>query len=243
MFSGEITNKSGKVIAQWLFTDRHAGLSSAPFDSLNLATHVGDAPLAVAANRSIAADQLSVPASDVTWPGLVHGTDIGVITQPLSLFPNVDILVTAKSKRVLATLGADCVPLIAVDPEAQVTLTAHIGWRGAADSIHESIAQAITSQGGKLSQTQVMMGPAICGHCYEVDEQRFLEVTSVLSEAGIMRSESSYGVDIRKGLAAKLRSMGMKVSVVDVCTFESSDYFSHRRDGQTGRQAGLVVLK
>lgn len=243
MSSGEITNRSGKVVAQWLFSDRLGGLSVSPFDSLNVATHVGDAPLAVAANRGVVAQQLSIQSNSITWPGLVHGTDIGVITEPLSLFPNVDILVTSKPKRALATLGADCVPLLAVEPEAGVALSAHVGWRGAADSIHESITAAIVSSGGKLSSTQVILGPAICGNCYTVDDQRFADVTAVMPAAGVIRSDESKGIDLRIGLRESLRALGMKVSVVDVCTYESSSHFSHRRDGQTGRQVGVVVLK
>lgn len=243
MSSGEITNRSGKVVAHWIFSDRSGGLSVAPFDSLNVATHVGDAPLAVAANRGIVAAKLSIQANAITWPGLVHGTDIGVITEPLSLFPNVDILVTSKSKRALATLGADCVPLLAVDPESGVALAAHIGWRGAADSIHESITTAIVSSGGKLSNTQVILGPAICGDCYTVDEERFDAVTSVLPASGVIREDGTKGIDLRIGLRESLRALGMKVSTVDVCTFESPLHFSHRRDGQTGRQVAIVVLK
>ena len=242
MSHGEVTNKSGKTVARWMFSNRQGGFSAPPYDSLNVASHVGDAPLAVASNRAILAQQLRVESRDITWPGLVHGTDVGVINSPLSLFPNVDVLVTSTSKRVLATMGGDCVPLLAVDPESKVALSAHIGWKGAADSIHKAIISALESAGGKSKFTNIFLGPAICGLCYVVEQERFDLVTAELPEAGVELADGRLGLDLRLGIQAALRAAGMKVNQIDGCTAESPDLFSYRRDGVTGRQAGLVVL-
>ena len=242
MSHGEVTSKVGKTVARWIFSNRQGGFSHSPFDSLNVASHVGDAPLAVAANRAKLAELLKVQPKDITWPGLVHGTDIGLITSPLSLFPDVDVLVTSTSKRALATMGGDCVPLLAVDPESKVALSAHIGWKGAADSIHEAIISALESAGGKPKFTNVFLGPAICGMCYVVEQDRFDLVTAQLPEAGVKLSDGRLGLDLRLGLQAALRAAGMRVNQIDGCTAESPDLYSFRRDGVTGRQAGLVVL-
>jgi len=242
VISGDIVNKKGITVARWLFSARAGGMSADPYTSLNVASHVGDAAIAVAANRSILSQALGVETKHITWPGLVHGTDVGVITDALSVFPDVDVLVTSHTKRALATLGADCVPLLAVDPEAGIALSAHIGWRGAADGIDEAISQAITAAGGSLNNTQVLLGPAICGSCYKVDSQRYENVIATLSEAGSMSPDGTWGLDIRRGLHQSFQSRGMHVSNVGGCTAESDEWFSYRRDGVTGRQAGLVVL-
>ncbi|MEY3696630.1 MAG: hypothetical protein RJA41_280, partial [Actinomycetota bacterium] len=113
--SGFFLNANNQQVAKWAFSDREGGKSGAPYESLNLATHVGDNSLAVAFNRSLVMQEFGF--SDATWPGPVHGTDIGLVEKSTGLFPDVDGLITKRKETVLTTLGADCVPLIAVDVE------------------------------------------------------------------------------------------------------------------------------
>ena len=233
--SGNFLNSNAEIVAAWAFTDRNGGNSLAPYDSLNMATHVGDSALAVAFNREKALSEFG--HKDATWPGPVHGTDVGFVEKSAGLFPDVDALITKRRGNVLATMGADCVPLLACDTENKIVLSAHIGWKGAANSFHKSIVDAITELGGNLSSTQVLLGPAICGNCYKVDESRIEAVSKVLPAAAV-----AGGVDIRNGLKNILSNTVKSVEIVGDCTFESQKLFSHRRDGVTGRQAGFVVL-
>lgn len=240
MQNGVIVDSLGAEVARWLFTDRSGGFSGAPFDTLNLAMHVGDAPIAVAANRGILADALGVPADRVVYPGLIHSVSVGVVDEPVGLFPDVDVLLTSKRKIALATLGADCVPMVVVDPQRRLALTAHVGWRGAADGIIEAINSALVSAGGGLKGAHALLGPSICGNCYRVDAERREHVLAALPHAG---ERSAEGVDLRDGLAARLRDLGAKVQSIGGCTAEDATLFSHRRDGVTGRQAAAVVLR
>ncbi len=233
--SGFFLNANNQQVAKWAFSDREGGKSGAPYDSLNLATHVGDNSLAVAFNRSLVLQEFGF--TDATWPGPVHGTDIGLVEKSTGLFPDVDGLITKRKETVLTTLGADCVPLIAVEVENKIALTAHIGWRGAASEIHNSITDAIENLGGNLKFTQILLGPAICGDCYKVDAERIEEVCRVLPHAKI-----NDGLDLRLGLKNIFKSKVQSVEMVGECTFETSQLYSHRRDGVTGRQAGFVVL-
>jgi YfiH family protein len=233
--SGSFLNSKGESVADWAFTDRSGGNSLAPFDSLNLATHVGDSPLAVAFNREKVLSEFG--HKDVTWLGPVHGTDVGFVEKSAGLFPDVDALITKRRGNVLATMGADCVPLLACDTENKIVLSAHIGWKGAANSIHENLLDAIKELGGNPASTQVLLGPAICGSCYKVDESRIAAVARVLPAAAV-----DGGVDLRFGLKNVLANKVKSVEVVGDCTFELPTLFSHRRDGVTGRQAGFVVL-
>jgi YfiH family protein len=235
--SGTISNAAGDVVARWIFTDRHDGYGHEPYDTCNLASHVGDAQLAVAANRSKFAEWLGT--DKITWPGLVHSTDVGVVDSDISLFPNVDVLMTTRKRHGLATMGADCVPLVAVETNKRIALTAHVGWRGAADDIIDSIKEALTELGGDVRHLHVLLGPSICGNCYQCDADRIQSVCSVLPEA---KSDDGDGIDIRKGLAAAFKRLGCTVELVGGCTAEDARYFSHRRDGVTGRQGAGVVL-
>ncbi len=233
--TGFFKNSSGIEVAKWAFSNRLDGKSAPPFDSLNLATHVGDSSIAVAFNRSAALEEFGY--KDATWPGPVHGTDIGMVEKTSGLFPDVDGLITKRRTAVLATMGADCASLIAVDVENKIALTAHIGWKGAANEIHLSIIQAIEESGGNLKNVRMVLGPAICGNCYKVDADRIEQVSKVLPAA-----RCDLGIDIRLGLQAIFRPLVQSLELVGDCTFESADLFSHRRDGKTGRQAGFVVL-
>lgn len=239
MHSGVIADGTGTAIARWVISNRHGGFSVPPYDSLNLASHVGDAPLAVAANRGVLAAALGVPDERMVYPGLVHSTDVGVVDGPLGLFPNVDILVTSRRSIGLVTLGADCVPVLLVEPVARIALTAHVGWRGAADGIAEAIFTAVKQAGGDIARSVAVFGPSICGRCYAVDEQRRAAVMSVLPTSG---DTSPTGLDIAAGLADAMQEAGVTVSTVGSCTYEDPAWFSHRRDGITGRQAAAVVL-
>ena len=239
MLSGVIADGTGTSIARWVVSNREGGFSHPPYDSLNLASHVGDAPVAVAANRGVLAAALGVPDDRMVYPGITHSTDVGVVDGPVGLFPNVDILVTSRRSIGLVTMGADCVPALLVEPSARIALTAHIGWRGASDGIVEAICTAVEHAGGDISKVVAVFGPSICGRCYVVDEERRTAVLSTLPESGDV---SAPGVDIAAGLAAALADRGVSVSTVGSCTYEDKSWFSHRRDGVTGRQAAAVVL-
>jgi polyphenol oxidase len=237
MFQAEVANRAGKKVARLAFSHRFGGKSSAPFNELNLATHVGDSAIAVAVNRSIFADEFNVPADRITWPGLTHSADVGLVESRVSNFPNVDILMTKLQKQALATLAADCVQLVAVDAESLVVLTAHIGWQGAVAGALESLLDALKQAGSKLNDVEVWLGPAICGSCYQVPAERIAAVQAMLPDAIV-----DGGLDLRIGIQKRLKELQIKVNLVGGCNSCDSDYFSYRRDGQTGRQGALVML-
>jgi copper oxidase (laccase) domain-containing protein len=87
------------------------------------------------------------------------------------------------------------------------------------------------------------IGPAICGICYEVSADVHQEVISQFPLADSRTSSGSLALDLSKALAGELQSAGISLDMKNVkCTVEDSDLFSYRRDGVTGRQAGLVSL-
>src|SRR5688572_12186145 len=95
------------------FTDREGGVSDAPYDSLNLADHVGDTAESVAANRETVATRAG---ASVTFMNPEHGASVVHITGPGATAPPADILITTVPGVALATLAADCVPILVHDP-------------------------------------------------------------------------------------------------------------------------------
>lgn len=235
MLTGQLA--VGARVARWWFTDRMGGCSLPPFDGRNLAAHVGDDITAVRRNRDELEARLAVGA--LSWMGPVHGTAVHFLTGPAVLTPNVDALATTHSRQPLVTLGADCVPLLLVADD--LVMAAHIGWRGFVDGMTESLLRVLTDHGAAVERATVLLGPAICGDCYAVPPER-ADAIAAVSAAAIRRARNGDpGADIRDGLIAQWTEHGAAVHRIGPCTFEDMHYFSHRRDGVTGRQAGVIV--
>lgn len=227
----------GERTARWAFTDRRGGVSRQPYDKLNLAGHVGDDALAVRANR-VTLEQVFA-AGSLSWMGPVHGTDLATLDEPVALTPNVDALATIHARTPLVALGADCVPLLVA--AGDLVIAAHIGWQGFADGMTDVLVSALHDRGIDVATAQVLLGPAICGACYGIPDDR-AERIAARSAAAITRARSGdVGADIRVGLAAEWRTFGAAVSVIGPCTYEHAGYFSHRREGVTGRQGGVIA--
>ncbi|WP_029137884.1 peptidoglycan editing factor PgeF [Nakamurella lactea] len=225
-----------------IVTTRSGGVSEAPFDSFNLGGGVGDDPVAVEANRARLAAAAGLPTGRIVWMQQVHGTRVVPVDGPGPL-PGTDGIVTTRRDLALAVLVADCVPILAVDPVAGVIGAAHAGRRGAADGIGLELLTAMTEAGADPAGLQVLLGPAICGRCYEVPADLQAQVEATLPGSACETADGTSGVDLRAGLAAQFAAAGAETVLIDQrCTREDPDLFSHRRSGRTGRQAGLIWM-
>lgn len=225
-------------------TDRRGGRSRSPYDSFNLGDHVGDDPADVAANRSRVARELEVPEDRVVWMNQVHGTGVAVVDGPQAgPVPGTDALVTATPGLVLCVLVADCVPVLLADPVAGVVAAVHAGREGVRQGVVPASLSAMASLGARARHVSALLGPAVCGDCYEVPAQMQADVARVTPAAAMRTRQGTAGLDLRAGIAETLRKAGIPEVVQDPrCTVEDPTLFSHRRDGVTGRQAGLVWL-
>jgi copper oxidase (laccase) domain-containing protein len=101
----------------------------------------------------------------------------------------------------------------------------------------------MASLGARARNVTALLGPAVCGECYEVPEAMQADVARVAPAAAVRTRRGTPGLDLRAGLDERLRAAGIPEVVHDPrCTMEDPTLFSHRRDGTTGRQAGLVWL-
>ena len=223
-----------------LITDRRGGSSRSPWDSLNLADHVGDDPSAVAENRGRVAAALRV--ADVAVVHADHGRTVQRVERQGTADPG-DILVTTRPGLGLLVLAADCVPAVLVAPGIGALAVVHSGWRGVSLDAAGAAVAALVDLGANPSGILARLGPSICPGCYEVSDQVRAEVAASAPPAAAQSAAGTAAVDLAAGVVWQLRRRGVENIAVDRrCTFESEDLFSYRRDGRTGRHGVLAVL-
>lgn len=231
--------------AHFAFTDRWGGVSAAPYDRLNLGGAVGDEPAAVAANRELAAKSLGLPPDRVVWMNQVHGREVAVVEEPWgpAEVPAVDAVVTARQGLALAVLTADCTPVLLADPEAGVAGAAHAGRPGLLAGVVDAVVDAMRSLGAEPGRISAHLGPAVCGRCYEVPAAMREEAAGAIPETRATTSWGTPAIDIGAGVRARLSALGVAdITTSPVCTLESPEHFSYRREKTTGRLASYVWL-
>ncbi|MFE0178722.1 peptidoglycan editing factor PgeF [Streptomyces sp. NPDC059002] len=232
--------------AHFAFTDRWGGVSAVPYEELNLGGAVGDDPEAVRTNRTLAAKSLGIDPVRVVWMNQVHGPDVVVVDGPWGSdaeIPAVDAVVTARRGLALAVLTADCTPVLLADPVAKVAAAAHAGRPGMVAGVVPAAVGAMVELGADPGRIIARTGPAVCGRCYEVPEEMRAEVAAVEPAAYAETSWGTPAVDVTAGVHAQLERLGVRDREQSpVCTLESGDHFSYRRDRTTGRLAGYVWL-
>lgn len=231
--------------AAWFITGRHGGFSPPPFDSCNLALHVGDDPATVLRNRSHV--QAQIGATAMAWMVAEHGDAVvRVDAQPSREIDPGDVLITDQSGIGLAALAADCVPVAFANPHG--VAVAHVGWRGLVAGTVTTAVRAVAALGP--GDIDVVVGPAVCAACYPVPEERCAQVREACSgsvaEAALQRAGH---LDVRAGVLAELHAISgewatiASIAVHGGCTAEDREYYSYRRDGRTGRHAMIVVMR
>ncbi|WP_079036672.1 peptidoglycan editing factor PgeF [Streptomyces silaceus] len=232
--------------AHFAFTDRWGGVSAVPYEELNLGGAVGDDPEAVRTNRTLAATSLGIDPARVVWMNQVHGRDVAVVDGPWGSdadIPSVDAVVTARRGLALAVLTADCTPVLLADPVAKVAAAAHAGRPGMVAGVVPAAVEAMVALGADPARIVARTGPAVCGRCYEVPEAMRADVAAVEPTAHAETSWGTPAVDVTAGVHAQLDRLRVRDREQSpVCTLESGDHFSYRRDRTTGRLAGYVWL-
>jgi YfiH family protein len=217
------------------FTDRSGGISQGAFATFNLGEHVSDDAADVQANRAILASKFG----PVQYMNQVHGSRIVIIESVTEEAPTADALVTGIAGVTLAVMVADCIPLLLTSSEAVAAV--HVGRRGLLNGVAFRTVELMREMGAR--EIRAVLGPAICGRCYEVSQDVHDEVVARHPLASAQTPAGTPALDLPKALKASLAADGISnICDVQICTVESADHFSYRRDGLTGRQVGLVSL-
>jgi len=230
------------------FLGREGGVSTGPYESLNLSYWVGDDSAHVDENwrrlREIVVD------APIARCHQVHGKNVRVVTRAnIAEKPDGDGMVTAEKEVLLAVASADCVPILMVDAACEIVGAIHAGWRGVIAGIAEEGVRAMDSLGAKPCDLRAALGPSIGQCCFEVDEElahRFArEVAGSEQHSRPGRLGKSH-LDLRAIVTDQLIRAGLpRESIINVgpCTKCANDrFFSRRADGSSGLQLSFIGL-
>jgi len=223
-------------------TTRAGGVSRGPYDTFNLAMHVGDDPAMVHENRARLRAALALPV-EPTWLKQVHGVVVVDAAQS-GREPEADGAFATQPGAVCAVLTADCLPVLLCNREGTKVAALHAGWRGLAGGVIEAGVKALGVPGNELL---AWLGPAIGPASFEVGLEvhaAFEQHNTQAAQAFRAAREGKYLADIY--LLARQRLQHLGVAAVyggGFCTVtERTRFFSYRRDGATGRMATLIWL-
>ncbi|MCF7500484.1 peptidoglycan editing factor PgeF [Pseudoalteromonas sp. L1] len=223
-----------------LSTTRKGGVSVAPFDSFNVGLHVGDDEQAVLANRELLTNQLPNPA---VWLNQIHSSDVVVIDEDsdLNQVRSADALYTRLAKQPLAIMTADCLPVLLSSTSGDEIAAIHGGWRGLAQGI---LANTLTHFKALPNDIIAWFGPAIGPSEFEVGQEVkacFCELNANHQHAFTPRGDK-YLADIYLLARQQLAQLGVvNIFGGEYCTVsDKSQFYSYRRDGETGRMASLI---
>jgi YfiH family protein len=223
-------------------TTRTGGVSHTPYDSFNLAAHVGDDPAAVRENRARLRTALALPAEPL-WLKQVHGVAVVDVARA-GAEAEADGAFATQPSAVCAVLTADCLPVLLCNREGTKVAALHAGWRGLAGGVIEAGVKAL---GVPWDGLLVWLGPAIGPQAFEVGVEvraAFVQHDAQAAQAFRAVRDGKYQADIY--LLARQRLACLGVAAVyggGFCTVtERARFFSYRRDGATGRMASLIWL-
>lgn len=231
------------------FTTRTGGVSRSPFASLNLGRGVGDDPTALAKNRLTVLHALGLDRRRAVEAQQVHGSAVAVVTATDGdrIIDGVDGLVTADPTVVIAVHAADCVPILLADPAQGVVAAIHAGWRGIVAGVLVEAVGVMSQLTGSANELLAAIGPAIGPCCYEVDAPVIdrLQRWPWWQDVVTTNARGRWQLDLRASAHRQLAAAGLRpehIEILALCTKCRTDlFFSYRRDGTTGRMAGLIA--
>jgi len=221
------------------FTSRVGGTSAGDHASLNLAFHSGDDAHGVSANRDLLQSHLG---GELAWMAQVHGAkvararDARLGKRGYLGVGEADAIVV-ESGESAAVMVADCVPLILVAADGSRGAAVHVGRAG----FDLAIARAVVEE---LDRTDMIafLGPSICGQCYEVGEALAKQIDARWPGTAVPTRWGTAGLDIAGGLERQLRDLGVRnIHRSQLCTYESEEYYSHRRATHEGKETGRFI--
>ena len=222
-------------------TTRRGGISQPPYDSLNLAAHVGDKDKNVVHNRQLMINELKLPA-EPAWLEQQHGRDI--VDAAAYKKRRADGAYTNITRLVCVVLTADCLPLLICDRDGDEIAAIHIGWRGYTKNI---ITAAIKTFRQHPENLLAWIGPCICAKHYEVGKevrQACMSVSTASANAFTPSRKDHWFADIQLLVRLQLQEQGLdNIFGGQYCTYRDKDlFYSYRRDRVTGRTASMIWM-
>lgn len=217
-----------------------------PYSELNVKSddNTPDDPQRVANNRKKIIESVGLDGEQAVFlRSLPHGNTIfeAHTIDAGHEIDGYDSIVTADP----ITIGlsvADCVPVLMYDPKTNTVAAVHAGWRGTrAQVVAETIKMMKRNYKIDPLNIRAVIGPSICGDCYEIGD----EVAELFDSSLLKKEKGRQHLDLRKANAMQLQLGGVKkIEDLDLCTIENVDrFFSVRGEGQTGRFMAFIHPK
>ena len=261
---GKFSSFPDDVVTHAIST-RLSGVSKAPFESLNLALHVGDNSEDVIKNRKLFAASLDFNLEDIVTPNQVHGDKVQLVDESYrgrgsvdyeDSIKDTDALITNTPNLPLMLCFADCVPILFVDAENRAIGIAHAGWKGTMKKIAAKTLTAMVNEfGTDPAKCLIGIAPSIGACCYDVGENvqnACQESFPDFADELLIKRDNKVFVDLWLANKIQLMEIGASEENIDIareCTCcKSGWYFSYRAARksnlpETGRIAALIALK
>ena len=228
-------------------TTRLGGVSSAPFQYLNLSLSVDDSAASVRENRARAARSLDMDTRLQVRCRQAHGNTVAAISDKASSdAPLADALVTDQPGLALTMTFADCLPIILADASVPALGLVHAGWRGSVAGVALAAWQALERLGAHPGTTTAYLGPAIGPCCYQVGDDVVAQVRALGTSArGTLAERDGHAyLDLARLNGQMLEERGVRTVRSRICTACHTDlFYSHRAEaGFTGRFGVYVGL-
>ncbi|MEN9888612.1 MAG: peptidoglycan editing factor PgeF [Pseudomonadota bacterium] len=226
---------------------RAGGGSPAPYDSLNLGDHVGDAPAHVQANRETLARALGARP---VFLQQVHGTAVCELRPDTPDGVVADACFTRAPGLACTIMVADCLPVLLWDVHGRWVAAAHAGWRGLAGGVLEALWAALQAQGAEPADARGWLGPCIGPGQFEVGPEvraAFVQQEAAWQSAFIPGRDDRFWADLPALARVRLQRLGLaQIAGNDgsaaYCTVsQPALFFSHRRDAGGGRSTGRMA--
>lgn len=226
-------------------TTRQGGSSVGRYAGLNLGKHVGDEDNRVQENRTELVAQLPRGCA-ITWLSQVHGKRVLHAPSEYAANAEADAVWTDSKAFACCVMTADCLPIVLADIHGRCVAAVHGGWRGLASGILRETINALPVPSEALI---AWLGPAIGPTAFEVGGDVLAAFYLAETDAAVRvipDAADKYLLDLNILAGRQLLSLGLSAENVfggELCTFSNPDHFySHRRDGVTGRMATVVYL-
>jgi YfiH family protein len=232
---------------QHAFLTRRGGVSSSPYETLNLSDNNADREESVLKNRRRVAEIFDFDLKRLVLLNQIHQDKILCIREPLDTLPSLleyDALITDTPNTFLGILTADCLPIFFIDREKKVIATIHAGRQGTALHLTSKVLKKMKEEFSCKSRDLIIaLGPSIRPCCYEVDEKVFIPEWEPFSTS---KGKGRWMVDLARINISQLEKEGInkgQIFRINLCTSCHSDlFFSYRKEGQTGRQLSFIGI-
>lgn len=234
-------------MVSWLVTDRFGGVSIEPYSELNLALHVGDNPIDVLKNRTIMTDFHNLCLENLIYMEQTHSSNITVIKDSsINKIEDCDSIITNLPNTPLMVMVADCIPVLIWDKKKEVIAAVHAGRNGTFKEItKKTILKMIEEFNCDKEDIYIHLGVSINSCCYEVSKDLADIAVKNFGDKYIIMRYGKYYLDLQTLNYDQLILTGIKSENIDIskeCSCCSKDYFSYRREGTTGRFAGVIII-